>query len=184
MKKIALLILSIFLFITLNTNQTFACSCMINQSPSISMEKATSVFIGKVTKIEESSIVNNLVDYKKNYVTFSVSSNIKGNSDNEITIVTAKDSATCGYNFDEEKEYIVYTYGDENKQEVSLCSRTTLLTDANEDLEILKDKIVNIKEKNEVNIKRNFKEIFISIFLIIITIVTIIFITKPIKTKK
>ena len=181
MKKIIILILSIFLFITLNTNQTFACSCLMNESPNISTEKATSVFIWKVTKIEESSIVNNLMDYRKNYVTFNVSSNIKWISDNEITIFTAKDSATCWYNFEEEKEYIVYTYWDENKQEVSLCSRTALLTDANEDLEILKDKIVNIETSSETETKKSYTETFISIFIIFISIFTIVFITRPIK---
>ena len=80
MKKIIILFFSILLFIVLNNNQTFACSCMINESPNVSMEKAKSVFIWKVSKIEESSVVNNLIDYRKNYVTFSVSNNIKWNS--------------------------------------------------------------------------------------------------------
>jgi len=181
MKKIIIVFLSILLFIVLNNNQTFACSCMINESPNISMEKAKSVFIWKVSKIEESSIVNNLIDYRKNYVTFSVSSSIKWNSNNEITIFTAKDSATCWYDFEEEKEYIVYTYWGENKQEVSLCSRTSLLENATEDIEILKDKIVNIEEKNEVESKKTYTEIFISISVIFISIFTIVFITRPIK---
>jgi len=181
MKKIIILILSVFLFITLNTNQTFACSCMMNESPNISMEKAKSVFIWKVSKIEESSIVNNLMDYRKNYVTFSVSSSIKWTSDNEITIVTAKDSATCWYNFEESKDYIVYTYWEEEIEEVSLCSRTALLTDAKEDLEILKDKIVNIETSSETETKKSYTETFISFLIIFISIFTIVFITRPIK---
>ncbi len=181
MKKIIIAIISILLFITINNNQTFACSCMINESPNISMEKAKSVFIWKVSKIEESSIVNNLIDYRKNYVTFSVSSSIKWISDNEITIVTAKDSATCWYNFEESKDYIVYTYWEEKIEEVSLCSRTALLTDANEDLEILKDKIVNIENTDEVETKKSFAEISISLLIIFISIFTIIFVTRPIK---
>lgn len=181
MKKIIIVFLSILLFIVLNNNQTFACSCMMNESPNISMEKAKSVFIWKVSKIEESSIVNNLIDYRKNYVTFSVSSSIKWTSDNEITIVTAKDSATCWYNFEESKDYIVYTYWEEKIEEVSLCSRTALLTDAFYDLEILKDKIVNIEKTDVVETKKSFAEIFISLLIIFISIFTIVFITRPIK---
>ena len=132
---------------------------MINESPNISMEKAKSVFIWKVSKIEESSVVNNLIDYRKNYVTFSVSSSIKWTSDNEIKIVTAKYSATCWYNFEESKDYIVYTYWEEKIQEVSLCSRTALLKDAYEDLEVLKDKIINIEKTDIVQTKKSFAEI-------------------------
>lgn len=181
MKKIIMVFFSILLFIVLNNNQTFACSCMMNESPNISMEKAKSVFIWKVTKIEESSMVNNLIDYRKNYVTFSVSSSIKWTSDNEITIVTAKDSATCWYNFEESKDYIVYTYWEEKIEEVSLCSRTAILTYAFDDLEILKDKIVNIEKTDVVETKKSFTEIFISLLIIFISIFTIIFITRPIK---
>ena len=181
MKKIIIVFFSILLFIVLNNNQTFACSCMINESPNISMEKAKSVFIWKVSKIEESSIVNNLIDYRKNYVTFSVSSSIKWISDNEITIVTAKDSATCWYNFEESKDYIVYTYWEEKIQEVSLCSRRGVLRSGSEGLEILKDKSVNIEKTDVVETKKSFAEIFISLFIIFISIFTIVFITRPIK---
>lgn len=181
MKKIIITIISILLFITINNNQTFACSCMMNESPNISMEKAKSVFIWKVSKIEESSIVNNLIDYKKNYVTFNVSNSIKWNLNNEITIITAKDSATCWYNFEESKDYIVYTYWEEKIEEVSLCSRTALLENANEDLEILKNKIVDIEKADVIETKKSFAEIFISLFIIFISIFTIIFITRPIK---
>lgn len=183
MKKIIIGIFSILLFIVLNNNQTFACSCMMNESPNISMEKAKSVFIWKVSKIEESSVINDLFEYKKNYVTFNVSSNIKWNTNKEIIIVTAKDSATCWYNFEDWKNYIVYTHWEWNKQEVSLCSRTALLTEANEDLEEFKDKIVNIEKTDVIETKKNFTEIFISLLIIFISIFTIVLITRPIKHK-
>lgn len=183
MKKIIISIFSILLFIILNNNQTFACSCIMNESPSISMEKATSVFIWKVSKIEESSIINDLFEYKKNYVTFNVSSNIKWDTNQKITIVTAKDSATCWYNFEDWKDYIVYTYWEKNEEEVSLCSRTSLLENAFDDLEAFKDIITNVEEidENEVEANKNFTEIFISLLIIFVSIFAIFIITKPTK---
>mgnify|MGYP007125388905 CR=1 FL=1 len=61
------------------------------------------------------------------------------------------------------------------------CSRTALLTDAFDDLEILKDKIINIEKTDVVETKKSFAEIFISLLIIFISIFTIVFITRPIK---
>ena len=55
-----------------------------------------------------------------------------------ITIKTAQSSAACGFNFEENQKYIVYaSQYDDDYLEVSLCSRTGLLSNAIEDLQEL-----------------------------------------------
>ena len=54
--------------------------------------------------------------------------------DNTVTIHTAQSSASCGYGFENNREYIIYadTHGDQ--LQVSLCSKTNTLTNATEDI--------------------------------------------------
>jgi hypothetical protein len=72
-------------------------------------------------------------------VEFQINTIIKWEEKDSIEVTTPRDSATCGFQFEQWKDYIVYTYldVDNNKLSVSLCSRTTLLKNASEDLAVL-----------------------------------------------
>ncbi|MDD2907632.1 MAG: hypothetical protein PHH98_03240 [Candidatus Gracilibacteria bacterium] len=181
--------ISILIFLTfVSYSQTFACSCIMPEGPNESLNNASSVFIGRVDKIEQSSIANELLgDYRRNIVSFNVKNSIKGNLSNNVTITTARDSATCGYNFEEGKEYIVYTHGEGRDLEVSLCSRTAEIVNATEDLEAFKEILQDSKindSLDEGQIKNTFYkeiELYISIILILISIYIISLRFKTIK---
>jgi hypothetical protein len=55
----------------------------------------------------------------------------------DAEVVTAVSSATCGYNFEVGKSYLVYAGTFDGKLNVSLCSRTALIDQAGEDLQAL-----------------------------------------------
>lgn len=95
---IALLFAGIMSF----SSQSYACSCMMPADPVTSMESSESVFAGKVTGISNDDMIN--------MVEFDVNTRWKGADASNITIETAEQSATCGYNFSLGEEYLVYTY--------------------------------------------------------------------------
>lgn len=146
MKKVIVLIFSILSFILLNNNQTFACSCMMPPSPNESKESATSVFIWTVSDVSEKKSDNWYDEYEIN---FSWIKSIKWEWTDVKKVYTAQSSATCWYNFEEWKEYIVYTNWDNEEQSVSLCSRTSLTQYAKEDLEEFKTLIQENNSQEE-----------------------------------
>lgn len=136
MQKWLIKILSIIALSIFYTSQSFACSCMEPESPEKSLEKATGVFIGTVWNIEKSWIFNELswwTSEKKVY--FTISQKLKSNYEYTTNITTANDWAACWYEFETGKEYLVYTYWEKENEHVSLCSRTSELIYAQDDLE-------------------------------------------------
>ncbi|WP_238652384.1 hypothetical protein [Paenibacillus piscarius] len=157
-----LLMLSVLVvFMTLLTVRpqvTYACSCAVPSSPVEAMEKSTAVFEGTVTSMEKSSkLVQSSGDPV--YVTFLTGAHWKGEVGEQITVSTAQSSASCGFEFTEGERYLVYARGGAEgangtggadggaggtegtkgadgkaKLTVSLCSRTTLYSNAQEDL--------------------------------------------------
>lgn len=153
-----LLMLSVLVvFMTLLTVRpqvTYACSCVIPPSPLESMEKSTAVFEGTVTSMKKSSKpVQSSGDPM--YVTFLTGAHWKGDVGEQVTVSTAQSSASCGFEFKEGERYLVYARGGAEgaagtdgaegkagtkeadgkaKLTVSLCSRTTLYSNAQEDL--------------------------------------------------
>lgn len=130
MKK--LFFLSIFLFAALfmSLGNTYACSCMMPADPLTSLENSESVFSGTVKSISNKDMINT--------VEFEVATVWKWIEPTRITVKTAEQSATCGYNFEEDEDYIVYAYEqNDGELRVSLCSRTALLKNAQEDVKAL-----------------------------------------------
>ncbi|MEH7238944.1 LPXTG cell wall anchor domain-containing protein [Bacillus sp. JJ1562] len=68
---------------------------------------------------------------------FEVNESWKGANTSQVIVSTARSGASCGYEFELNKEYIVYAYGDKNQLETGYCERTALLSAAGEDLTIL-----------------------------------------------
>ncbi len=179
MKKNIILIISLFIITILNLQNTYACSCMIPPWPNEAKNMATNVFIWTVSGIEEKSSFNSYDKYK---IKLSWIKNIKWEWSDVKTVYTAQSSATCWFNFEEWKEYIVYTNWEEWSQNVSLCSRTALTYNAQEDIKefdniIEKNKNTsNIEEKEIIENKTNIKIIYIISFLLLIILLLITFI--------
>lgn len=184
MKKIISLFVLIFsIFTFYSPSETFACSCMIPESPEKELERADYVFIGTVEKISEVTIMDEVIDEIftssnstriQNEVYFKNITNIKGVETDTITISTPSNSAACGINFIENKEFLVYAY-ENDQQEINawLCGRTNLTEYAQEDLDIFA-KIVEQNNNQQTPIdfnnipQNNFQKIILALVWILI----------------
>ena len=119
----------------LTSQIAYGCSCMQPLSPDEEFSNYDAVFSGIATKNQDWTATYNL---SPAFYTFDVDRVWKGVLKDTITIKTAQSSAACGFNFEENQKYIVYANQyDDYYLEVSLCSRTGLLSNATEDLQEL-----------------------------------------------
>lgn len=124
-------------FLAVTTRPAHACSCMAPEAASVERDRATAVFTGTVTDIAPvaSGDGPNLFPPQNRYtVTFEVSEQWKGGLGDTATVSTATQSAACGYNFEAGEAYLVYTYGEATNLQTGLCSRTSRLENAAEDI--------------------------------------------------
>jgi hypothetical protein len=119
-----------------------ACSCG-GDAPFQVLAKgadASAVFSGEVMNIEEGSSTRLYgMSVPSRRVTLQVSEVWKGPQTETLEVTTPRDGATCGYNFKEGQEYLVYAYGKEEALKVDLCSQTRPLSRADEHLRVLGD---------------------------------------------
>jgi hypothetical protein len=115
-----------------------ACSCAIFGSQKERVERALSsseaVFSGEVAAIER--------DQKGPFggvdeVSFRVSEVWKGPERETLELTTPSQGGACGYPFEEGQEYLVYADGKGEPFDTSICSGTTQLSKADEDLTVL-----------------------------------------------
>jgi len=143
-------------------------------SPEKSAEMSSSVFIWKAINIEKESLIDEVLSQAWNIkVTFDVSNVIKWEKNKNITIKTANNSAACWFNFEENNEYIVYASWEKWDLRTYLCSRTSEIRNASEDIEAFEEvlsKDITLKENNDS--KLNYKNIYL--VLIIISLIVII----------
>ena len=97
-----------------------ACDCKPSPPPKKALEEATAVCLAEVVKVEVDG------DGRNRTVTLKVETWWKGGNGTELVVSTAKAGATCGYNFEKGKRYLVYAHAQEKGKplRVSLCSRT------------------------------------------------------------
>jgi hypothetical protein len=131
MKKVLILLLVAF-YAVLPVGRAEACSCIPPEPPHAALAKATAVFSGRVVGIDEPAFPTNSLEPV--HITLNVERSWKGPLTEEIEVRTAISSASCGFTFEENKEYLVYANGDVNDLQVSLCSRTALIENASADL--------------------------------------------------
>lgn len=133
MKKIIILLLAAGLLWVAGAGQVNACSCVAPPAPQEALEQADAVFSGRVVDIQApKKLITSSADPLK--VTFEVSKVWKGPKSKKLVVVTARDSASCGYSFKSGRSYIVYAHQREGELTTSICTRTKLLSSAEEDL--------------------------------------------------
>jgi len=117
------------------TDIVYGCSCVRPNTTEIEMSKADAVLIGEVLGKSQDET------YQIYEVALKVKKSYKGHFDEEIIIRTGMDSASCGFAFEENKTYLIYAYQHERESggyfSTGICSRTKLLAEATEDLEVL-----------------------------------------------
>lgn len=128
MKKKIYIATALIVFTFAAAEASYACSCMASRDPvktqiTNAYKDAAAVFSGKVISIKPSDDSNYFM------ITFAVTESWKGIFGKEVTIKTAKDSAMCGYGFEDDKEYLVYSHGTVDDMNVGICSRTTSASD-------------------------------------------------------
>lgn len=134
MKKLSLIavLLTLTISLAVDAPRAYACSCIQPEPPAVAAEKSAAVFAGRVTDIEPPAVMTSTLD--ENKITFDVSTAWKGVDANPVYIYSSGSSASCGYEFEAGKEYLVYAYDNEGRLSTGLCTRTALLADAAEDL--------------------------------------------------
>ena len=121
---------------------SYGCSCIVPGTPSEELEKSAAVFTGKVLSIEKNQRLkipvvssDDPTDIARQLkVNFKVDRVWKGQADETMSLGTAQYGASCGFIFVEGEEYLVYS---RDGVTVSLCSRTKLIADGQEDLDAL-----------------------------------------------
>ena len=132
----ALIFVVAFTFIFIySANPCYACDCARPGFPKEELSHNSAVFSGKVIDIEDEN-GNKAFHSSDDPITvlFEVKESWKGNNKSQVVIHTVKDSASCGFEFALNEEYIVYANEQDGEYHVSLCSRTALLSDAGQDL--------------------------------------------------
>ena len=130
---LAVLIVSLWLLAA--PTPSHACSCIVPGSPSEELDKSAAVFSGKVVSVKEQSFFGTTISSTDpTTVKFAIDQVWKGPVKPDMSFKTARSGASCGFTFVEGKEYIVYSHDGAN---VSLCSRTKLVSKAREDLDAL-----------------------------------------------
>jgi hypothetical protein len=114
-----------------------ACSCAESPSANAELQSHTAVFSGKVLSVKEPSKLLNWSSADPIKVTFEVYRVWKGEVGNKVSIQTAMHEASCGFDFDENQEYLVYAHGDMADLKASLCSRTQVFLTSGKDIEAL-----------------------------------------------
>lgn len=133
------------------------------------------IFVGEVVSVEKAYGLN-INKPKQLKVKMMLNETFKGQGKLNMDFYTSDNSASCGYNFEVDEKYLVYSNIVDDKNYVSLCSRTqkfngsendiTFLKNMNTSQNILKDE--NIKEENNYNFTIL---ILISVFIVIFGIV-------------
>ncbi|MEH7379617.1 hypothetical protein V7138_03915 [Bacillus sp. JJ1533] len=137
-KGLLVLLLLFLLFIGLFPRQASACSCAQPESVKDELNRKTAVFSGKVIDlVDENKFSYTQSSADPIQVLFEVNESWKGPNTSQIIVSTARSGASCGFEFEVNREYLVYAYGDIDQLETGFCERTALLSVAGEDLAIL-----------------------------------------------
>lgn len=118
----------------------FACSCALPPDALTARDQSDAVFSGKVLDVKEAIDWSDFMPFTKPIrmqleVILEVQSTWKGVTTSQVEINTAPNGAGCGVDFQPGKVYLVYaSYGEDNGLFTHLCTRTSELANASDDL--------------------------------------------------
>jgi hypothetical protein len=133
MKPKTFLLATAILFLTFcHGQETRACTCLPPPPPAEAFAEAEAVFMGKVDSFEF------IENGDRRLAKISLVKIWKGDRSTAGEILTAANSAACGYEFLAGETYVIYAYKGENgRLQTGLCERTAPLPEATEDLKYL-----------------------------------------------
>jgi hypothetical protein len=112
-------------------NSVFACECHSRNNFEHEFSFSKSVFVGEVVEIDKST--------SDAIVTLKVEKIWKGNKSETIVIRTNNQGKACGFSFKQGEKYLIYAY-DDGVLRTSICTRTTEIKSAGNDLKELAKK--------------------------------------------
>lgn len=120
--------------------EAFACSCRQKSSVCNAFGNANAVFIGKVIEGKSAERMSDMLKAGTRDLTFKfkVSRGFVGaKTDQTIEVHTGFGFGDCGFPFEKGEEYIVYAYqsGDSKVLSTGICTRTTHISRAEEDID-------------------------------------------------
>jgi hypothetical protein len=132
--KVVVTLAALAIACVVNPACVFACSCLPPGPPADALASATSVFSGRVAALSGAVDAGGSDPVQ---VTFAISKVWKGTDQPTIEVLTPASSASCGFEFVQGEEYLVYASESEGQLQTNLCSRTALLAMADDDLAVL-----------------------------------------------
>ncbi|MGG1663007.1 hypothetical protein [Brevibacillus sp. NRS-1366] len=121
-----------------------ACSCAPPPDPQTAKDQAAAVFTGKVIQVSERSDWRKWIPFGNRPsrdgfdVVLEVQSAWKGVDHTRVLITTSGFGGSCGVPFQIGTEHLIYAYYWESDElETNICTRTTPLINASEDLQVL-----------------------------------------------
>lgn len=129
-----ILILAI-LSLLADKHHAYACTCISQESTEQTFQKSVAVFTGKIVSIKPTD----KSPHPNVETVFTVNKAWKGVPENQGAVIVTPDDLSCGYGFQENKEYLVYANGgNANKTlDVGMCLGTKPVELAEGDMQIL-----------------------------------------------
>lgn len=128
-----------FFALLLSTATAVACSCLGNPAPCQSFWEADAVFSGQVISINIEA-EGNRYGRQRRVVRLLVKESFRGVSVPEVDVITGLGEGDCGFGFEIGQDYLIYAYErkTDHKLETGICTRTSMLAKAQQDLTYIK----------------------------------------------
>ncbi|MEJ7849250.1 MAG: hypothetical protein WKF92_14300 [Pyrinomonadaceae bacterium] len=141
--KICLISILTFVVLLFIPRIAVACSCDLpqlgkteKQLIKLERKKSQAVFVGEVTEIIAPKTASGEEAWTAE-VRFKVLQTWKGVTTETVSVFTANRCCICGYKFAVGERYLVYAYSSDEDWATSFCTRTKILSEADEDLKVL-----------------------------------------------
>ncbi|OEH91119.1 hypothetical protein [Bacillus solimangrovi] len=186
-KTVIMMVLVLSYLLNYSPTTSYACSCAEPGSVTEELERSSAVFSGKVIDIMDKNAYSPLKSSDDPLaILFEVEESWKGINQTEVIVYTARSSSICGYDVELNNNYLVYATETDRKLKLSFCSRTTLLSEANEDIKQLgagerPTEDVSIVFKAKLLMESKF---FYVLLLMIATITIGAYIIRRVKKKR
>jgi len=140
--KAIIILVASFLLGLFPTERVTACSCVAPGTPEEELNRSTAVFTGTVTKISQRNVPVdelNAPGYFRPMVQIEVNvyHSWKGVTTDFVYLHTGAGGGDCGFPISASETYLFYALGPLDDLNISICSRTALDREAQEDRDYL-----------------------------------------------
>ena len=137
MKRLLIVIASLSL-LGLAAGDSFACDCAAASAPCQAFGEASAVFLGTVIDSRNVTVKRGNYDAQMRSVHLSIDTVFRGVEGGEVDVLTGFGGGDCGFGFVQSQQYLVYAYEFEGKLTTGICTRTSPVSKADEDLAYLR----------------------------------------------